>query len=70
MNAGTPKQDNYLKSLGKYGSFEWACDELSKVGLLYDNSCLGYKYGSAWLYHEIPSKDIKLIKSIINKYKD
>ena len=70
MNAGTPKQKNHLKSLGKYKSYEWACDELSKVGLLHDNSCLGYKYGCAWLYHEIPSRDIKLIKSLINKYKN
>ena len=28
-----------------------------------------YKYGSAWLYREIPDKDIKEIKSIITKYK-
>tara|TARA_Y100001937_G_C7054552_1_gene300787 strand:- start:54 stop:512 length:459 start_codon:yes stop_codon:yes gene_type:complete len=69
MNAGTPRQSKYLESLGKYKSYEWACEELKKANLLYDNEMHGYKYGSAWLYREIPSKDIKQIKELINKYK-
>tara|TARA_R100000734_G_C3298979_1_gene89846 strand:+ start:248 stop:715 length:468 start_codon:yes stop_codon:yes gene_type:complete len=68
MNPGTPKQTKYLESLGKYKSYEWACEELEKANLLYDNEMLGYRYGSAWLYKEIPDQDIKIIKQLINKY--
>jgi hypothetical protein len=81
MNAGTPRQTKYLESLGKYKSYNWACEELEKVDLLYDkeykypcNKCgtqknHGYRYGSAWLYREIPKKDLKQIKQLIKKYK-
>lgn len=70
MNAGSPKQTEYLKSLGEYKSYEWACEELKKVGLLYDKEFSPdepYQYGSAWLYREIPKDDLELIKQIINK---
>jgi hypothetical protein len=69
MNAGSPKQTEYLASLGEYKSYEWACEELKKVGLLYDKEFSPdkpYKYGSAWLYREIPKEDLETIKSIIN----
>jgi len=72
MNAGTPRQTKHLKSLGEYKSYEWACEELDKVNMLVDKEFSPnnpYKYGSAWLYREIPDKDIKEIKSIITKYK-
>ena len=74
MNAGTPRQTKYLESLGKYKSYEWACEELEKANLLHDkkfnypNQKNGYRYGSAWLYREIPDQDIKIIKQLINKY--
>ena len=74
MNAGTPRQTKYLKSLGKYKSYDWACEELEKADLLYDKKYNypdqkeGYRYGTAWLYREIPSEDLKQIKEIIKKY--
>ena len=74
MNAGTPRQTKYLKSLGEYKSYDWACEELEKANLLHDkefnypNQKDGYRYGTAWLHREIPSKDVKQIKELINKY--
>ncbi len=71
LNAGTPKQTEYLKSLGEYKNYDWACKELKKVDLLYDkeynypNQSKGYQYGSAWLHHEIPTDDLELIKQLI-----
>tara|TARA_R100001440_G_scaffold56061_1_gene75886 strand:+ start:467 stop:931 length:465 start_codon:yes stop_codon:yes gene_type:complete len=70
MNAGSPKQTAHLASLGEYQSYDWACEELKKVDLLYDKEFSPdqpYRYGSAWLYREIPKKDLETIKSIINK---
>tara|TARA_R100000655_G_C2885648_1_gene176100 strand:- start:76 stop:540 length:465 start_codon:yes stop_codon:yes gene_type:complete len=70
LNAGSPKQTEYLASLGEYKSYEWACEELEKVGLLYDKEFSPdepYQYGSAWLFREIPTEDLETIKSIINK---
>jgi hypothetical protein len=74
MNAGTPRQTKHIKSLGEYKSYEWACEELEKADMLFDkeynypNQKGGYKYGSAWLYREMPDKDIKEIKVLIKKY--
>ena len=74
MNAGTPRQTKYLESLGEYKSYDWACEELEKANLLHDkefnypNQKDGYRYGTAWLHREIPSKDVKQIKELINKY--
>lgn len=70
MNAGSPRQTEYLNSLGEYKDYDWACEELEKVDLLYDKEFSPnnpYKYGSAWLYREIPQNDLELIKQIINK---
>ena len=70
MTPGSPKQTEYLATLGEYQSYEWACEELKKVDLLYDKEFSPdepYKYGSAWLYREIPKKDLETIKKIIEE---
>lgn len=64
MNAGTPLQSAYLKTLGKYQGYEWACEELEKVGL-YNHD--GYKYGSAWLFNKIPQTELNKIIHIIER---
>ena len=72
MNAGSPRQTEYLRSLGEYKNYDWACEELEKVDLLIDKEFTypqqlnGYRYGSAWLFREIPQQDIETIKQIIN----
>ena len=71
LKAGTTKQTEHLESLGKYQSYDWACDELAKVGLLYDDSFttggdhINYRYGTAWLMQEIPKDDLNKIKNLI-----
>ena len=70
LNAGTPRQTEYLESLGKYIDYDWACDELTKAGLYADAEFSPnnpYKYGSAWLYREIPANDLTAIKNLITK---
>ena len=78
--AGSPQQDEYLKTLKKpdniyfqfkYKSlYDWQCEELKKVDLLYDKSFLvdnkPYLFGSKWLKKELPNGVIEEIKELIN----
>lgn len=62
-HAGTERQEKALARANKlFADYKESCDYLDSVGLLYDN---GYRYGSAWLYREIPSDDLKSIKEIV-----
>ena len=77
--AGSPQQEEYLKTLKKpdniyfqfrYRSlYEWQCEELKKVDLLYDKSYLvenkPYLFGSKWLNKELPVGVIEDIKELI-----
>lgn len=63
MHAGTERQEKALELVNKlHVAYKERCDYLKRVGLLYDD---GYLYGSAWLYREIPSDDLKSIKEIV-----
>jgi hypothetical protein len=63
MHAGTVNQDKALKDSGKiFRSFSEQCDYLKSINLYEDN---GYRYGSAWLYREIPEKDLNDIESFL-----
>lgn len=61
MHAGTRKQDNILH-LENASSYTDAVEVLKANGLLVDN---GYRYGTRWLYREIPADDLAVIKAII-----
>lgn len=65
--AGTVKQEDALKDAIKAGhkfcSYEDECKYLDSIGLLEDN---GYKYGSSWLYHEIPEDTLKEIETLLS----
>lgn len=69
MHAGTEKQENCLK---KYciqqkccmPSYNKQCEILKENNLLDDG---GYRYGSAWLFREIPETELNRIKEIINE---
>ena len=77
--AGSPQQEEYLKTLKKpdniyfqfrYRSlYEWQCEELKKVDLFYDKSYLvenkPYLFGSKWLNKELPVGVIEEIKELI-----
>lgn len=62
MHAGTEKQEKLLEQYDTRISYNEKCKILENNNLLYDN---GYKYGSAWLFREIPEKDLNRIKEII-----
>lgn len=66
LTAGTVKQEQALDDARKSGkrlcSYEDSCKYLESVGLLEDD---GYKYGSSWLYREIPEDDLKEIISLL-----
>lgn len=67
MRAGTPAQSAHLRNIkDRYpgypkSHYEWALEELGKVGLNSDN---GYKYGSAWLKEEVPQSVIDFLWSL------
>lgn len=62
MHAGTEKQEKLLEQYDTRISYNEKCKILENNNLLYDND---YKYGSAWLFREIPEKDLNRIKEII-----
>lgn len=66
LHAGSEKQERALDDARKAGNrlccYEDSCKYLESIGLLVDD---GYKYGSSWLYREIPEDDLKEIKSLL-----
>lgn len=68
MRSGTIKQENALNDARKQGKllcyYEDSRKYLESIGLLEDD---GYKYGSSWLYREIPEIDLKEIVSLLSE---
>lgn len=61
MKAGTPAQEDYLRENYKERcDYTKACEVLQEAGLNPDN---GYKYGSAWLFEEVPEDVINFLAS-------
>ena len=61
MHAGTIKQEEALSKV-EHHCYEDSCKYLESIGLLYDGD---YKYGSSWLYRDIPDEDLSTIKSLL-----
>lgn len=68
MRAGTPAQEEFLKkNRNEDSNYESDKKILEENNLLIDNhNGKPYQYGSAWLFQEIPSDDLKRIKEIIS----
>lgn len=62
LNAGTINQEKALESF-ESKDYTKQCEYLKSIGLYEDN---GYKYGTAWLFRQIPDEVIDEIKTIIN----
>lgn len=67
MHAGTPRQERALKEMDenfgdKKSRYEKQCDYLKSIDLYEDN---GYKYGTGWLYEEIPDDVLKEMRKVI-----
>lgn len=67
MHAGTPKQEEYLKQTKDKHNYDYkiCCDMLRDNRILYDN---GYKYGTGWIYKNIPNNALKEIAALFEKY--
>lgn len=69
MRAGSPRQEEFLREWRKDHTYTYtsACDALSTIGLLIDSEHLvdgkPYKYGTKWLYEEVPAEIIEEIFS-------
>ena len=76
MNAGTPAQTEFVKAhrddFSRLDFYTDACKALDAVGLLYDASVdrdngpdqpRGYRYGSEWLYTELPDSIIAEVQT-------
>lgn len=71
MNAGTPEQEEAVEWYRKHnGSYDYTkvCDYLKEKGL-YEVDLNGekYRYGSSWLYREIPEGDLRRIMEIVGE---
>ena len=65
MNAGSRSQEDALRAEFKeIPNYETACEYLKSINLYEDEN--GYRYGSSWLYREIPEEDLNLIKSLLS----
>lgn len=63
-HAGTEAQERAIKEWQEQGNrynYDDVCKYLESKNLLVDN---GHKYGTAWLYREIPAKDLARIKAL------
>lgn len=66
VTAGSPRQEEYLRTCGRTfpghpaSHYTWASDLLTSAGLNPDHEHLHdgapYRYGSAWLYEEVPGQ--------------
>ena len=67
MHAGTPTQEKCLKQTKDTHKYDYkiCCDILQENNILYDN---GYKYGTAWLYRNIPNSALEEIAALFEKY--
>lgn len=64
MNAGTKHQTEILydfESTSSINRYTEQCTYLESKGILYDR---GYKYGTGWLYREIPEDVVEFLKSL------
>ena len=69
LHAGTSEQEKAIEEWKEHGNaydYSKVCEYLKSIGL-YEVEYNGkpYKYGSGWIYKEIPENDLKLIKYII-----
>lgn len=66
MHAGTPEQEAFLVAHPEADTFDAQCEALAGVGLL-DVVYAGksYRYGSSWLYREIPAADLEKIEKLL-----
>ena len=63
LRAGTPLQEKIIREWKEKGNkydYTKVCEMLMEKGVYIDNN---YKYGSKWLYEEIPQNIIEEIKS-------
>lgn len=74
LNAGTDKQMEYIKKHEKEirksmdcgdKCYYTACCEKLKEGGLYEDK--GYKYGTEWLYRELPQEIIDYVKKVVEE---
>ena len=63
LHAGTILQEQALSKIDpRCRNYDYDCQYLEKIGLLYDGD---YKYGTSWLYREIPEEDMSIIKGLL-----
>lgn len=61
MRAGTPRQEEYLRTLTpRPRGYEATCQALTDAGLLVDD---GYRYGSRWLTEALPAEVIAEVET-------
>lgn len=68
MHAGTREQEaaiNAWKEQGNRYDYTEVCEYLKSIGLYeVEHEGKPYKYGTAWLYWEIPTEDLEKIKAL------
>jgi hypothetical protein len=64
LQAGTVAQTKLVKEYTKNNPYDYekVCQYLDSKGLLFDGD---YKYGSAWLIHQIDKEDLEAIEKLL-----
>lgn len=73
MHSGTPKQEDAIAKWiadGNQYDYEPACEFLKSIDLYEDKGYIKdgkpYRYGTEWLYEEIPDEDMSKIERLLN----
>lgn len=65
MRAGTPKQEEYLRTYGHGKDYEETLNKLLATDLIMDDlDGERYKYGSRWLTEEVPDEVLAYLRSL------
>lgn len=67
LNAGSPAQEEYIRQLQFRGwkyDYDEACDALLEAGLYRDPEHSNYRYGTDWLFEEVPKHVITFLESL------
>lgn len=68
MNAGSPRQEAFLRGHPEIKGYDKACKALADAGLNpdaeYDYGGKPYSYGHGWIYEEVPTEVIEFLDNL------
>ena len=70
MTAGSPAQEQWLRDHPGLGSYPATAEALTNAGLNPDPDHDGYRYGTKWLYEELPAEVLDWLRRLPGTVRD